>query len=241
MSEVKRRISLAEPVTQLKSIKIVDNGEPLVDYTTLSPRIRVSRPRFLYKRVTYLRQSVAEMLFRAAEALPPGYSLSVIEGWRPPYIQRRMYLSTWARFKARNPEWSDAQLRRVVNQFTAPIHGRVPPPHSTGAALDVVLSDKDGNEYDHSKPYELHDARSFAFEAPELSAESREYRTILAGALRAGGLTNYPSEWWHWSYGDQGWAYRTGAPHAIYGPTEPPDWAGAPEDMHDGPLVWAEA
>ena len=41
----------------------------------------------------------------------------------------------------------------------------------------------------------------------------------LGAALLEGGLTNYPSEYWHWSYGDQGWAYRTGANQALYGVT----------------------
>jgi D-alanyl-D-alanine dipeptidase len=31
-------------------------------------------------------------------------------------------------------------------------------------------------------------------------------------------LVNYPTEWWHWSYGDRYWALMTGAPAALYGP-----------------------
>jgi zinc D-Ala-D-Ala dipeptidase len=40
---------------------------------------------------------------------------------------------------------------------------------------------------------------------------------MLAEALRAAGLVNYPTEWWHWSYGDRYWALATGARHAVYG------------------------
>jgi D-alanyl-D-alanine dipeptidase len=36
--------------------------------------------------------------------------------------------------------------------------------------------------------------------------------------LSAQGLVNYPTEWWHWSYGDRYWALLTGAAHATYGP-----------------------
>ena len=39
---------------------------------------------------------------------------------------------------------------------------------------------------------------------------------VLGGA----GLVNYPTEWWHWSYGDRYWALATGAPGALYGPVE---------------------
>jgi D-alanyl-D-alanine dipeptidase len=34
------------------------------------------------------------------------------------------------------------------------------------------------------------------------------------------GFTNLPSEWWHFDYGDQLWAYYGAHPHAHYGPAE---------------------
>ena len=34
------------------------------------------------------------------------------------------------------------------------------------------------------------------------------------------GFVNYPTEWWHWSYGDRYWALTTGAAAALYGPVE---------------------
>jgi D-alanyl-D-alanine dipeptidase len=40
---------------------------------------------------------------------------------------------------------------------------------------------------------------------------------MLAGALAGAGLVNYPTEWWHWSYGDRYWALLTGADSAHYG------------------------
>ncbi|SED95789.1 D-ala-D-ala dipeptidase [Streptomyces sp. TLI_105] len=38
--------------------------------------------------------------------------------------------------------------------------------------------------------------------------------------LTSTGLVNYPTEWWHWSYGDRYWAPATGAATAPYGPKE---------------------
>jgi hypothetical protein len=37
----------------------------------------------------------------------------------------------------------------------------------------------------------------------------------------AGRLVNYPTEWWHWFYGDRYWAMSTGGSHARYGPNRP--------------------
>jgi D-alanyl-D-alanine dipeptidase len=39
----------------------------------------------------------------------------------------------------------------------------------------------------------------------------------LIDAMRAAGFVNYPTEWWHWSYGDRYWAYLLGKPAAIFG------------------------
>jgi D-alanyl-D-alanine dipeptidase len=83
---------------------------------------------------------------------------------------------------------------------------------------------------DHCSPYDLHDPAGFYTAAPLLSDEAKKTRRILAEALNPAGLTNYPSEYWHWSFGDQGWAYRGGLSNAIYGQIEPPGWKPSPED-----------
>lgn len=235
-----RKLSPSEPVSQLRCIPIVECGEPLVDYTQTCPELLVDRSRFEYRRETLLRQRVAEMLCRADELLPAGYRLAVVEGWRPLHIQARMYRAIYERIQASNPHWSPVKLRRVVNRYSAPIDRRVPPPHSTGGALDVFLADEAGEPVDLSSPFEPHDAAGLALAAPGLSEAAREHRGIMAQALTGAGLTNYPSEFWHWSYGDQGWAYRTGQPAAIYGGLAPPGWTPDPADVHDGPLVFVE-
>jgi zinc D-Ala-D-Ala dipeptidase len=231
------RYSPAEPVTEVRRIRIVECGEPLVPYLGVHPRVIEGASRWNYRRVHFLRQGVAERLFRAADALPKGFALAVVEGWRPPYIQERMYRTSWLRWKERRPEWSDAQLRRVVNRFTAPLHGKVPPPHSTGGAFDLVLATTEGLELDHSSPFERSDPHSYLTAVRGLTEEAARNRRTLIEALESAGLTNYPSEWWHWSWGDQGWAYRTGAEHAVYGPVTPDGWAGHAADMTDEPLT----
>ena len=34
------------------------------------------------------------------------------------------------------------------------------------------------------------------------------------------GFSNLPSEWWHYDFGDQLWAWHSGAQAALYGPTQ---------------------
>jgi D-alanyl-D-alanine dipeptidase len=52
----------------------------------------------------------------------------------------------------------------------------------------------------------------------DLPAEARHNREVMAAALSEAGFVNYPTEWWHWSYGDRYWALATGAPSALFGP-----------------------
>src|SRR6266702_1595652 len=56
------------------------------------------------------------------------------------------------------------------------------------------------------------------FDAPLAGTHARANRELLARVLRGAGLVNYPTEWWHWSYGDRYWALMTGAAAAVYGP-----------------------
>ena len=225
----------SEPTAALCDVPIRENGEPLVDFLDLSPKIRQDRARFDYKRETLLRAGVAERLVLAAERLPQGYVFTVVEGWRPPHIQRRMFQATWNRLRERLPELDDAALRPIAERYTAPMEVTVPPPHTTGAAFDLWLL-KDGQPADLYAPFERFDHEGFAFDAPGVSDEARRNRDLMAEAFDGTGITNYPSEYWHWSYGDQGWAYRGGHPAALYGPLEPIGWAPDPRDDVDGPL-----
>ncbi len=230
------KISAAEPVSQLRFVKIVENGEELVDFLEFCPDLMLDRARFHYRRETLMRRSLAERLCQANRALPAGYRLAIIEGWRAPHIQRRMYQATRARFQTIHPDWSETQLTRTVNRFSAPLSKQVPPPHTTGGAVDLMLADMEGNALDHTSPFDPYDPHSASFGASGLSDIARKHRDILAEALIPAGITNYPSEFWHWSYGDQGWAYRERHPHALYGAITPQDWQPAPEDDIDTPL-----
>lgn len=228
-----------EPVSELRRVKIIENGEPLVDFLKENPDLQLDRPRFNYRRETMLRQTVFEAISSANAFLrSKGFHLRVVEGWRPPFIQRRMYRWSYSRFKELHPDWSDLRLTRLTNQFTAPMNKRVPPPHTTGGAVDLSLYRGDV-AVDMVAPYAPRDHRGFVATA-KLDPEARFHRDLLAEAFASTPVTNYPSEYWHWSYGDQGWAYRGGHPHAVYGPVEPPAWQPSLEDDTDLPLVYQE-
>ena len=88
--------------------------------------------------------------------------------------------------------------------------------HQSGAAIDVSLIDDEGNEYDMGGKVRGFE-NTAEFDCGDISAEAKKNRAILNNALSKVGFINYPSEWWHYSFGDRLWAKLTGSKIAIFG------------------------
>ncbi|MEU0567211.1 M15 family metallopeptidase [Nonomuraea sp. NPDC005983] len=205
---------------RVAAIPVRECGEPLAD---VRGRLRVdSRMADREGAYAHLRAGLLARLERAEGLLPDGYHLLVVEGYRPIATQRRIFEEYRTELQATFPEMSPDESYIAASRYVSPVEVA---PHTAGAAVDLTLCAPDGTEYDmgtqvNDNPEESDGACYTA--APNISAEARENRKILAAALEPAGLANYPTEWWHWSYGDRYWALATGAPAALYGPTELP-------------------
>ncbi|MFC7303546.1 M15 family metallopeptidase [Streptomyces monticola] len=168
----------------------------------------------------HLREGVLRRLLEAQALLPDGLRLLFVEGYRPPALQRRYFEGYAERLRSVHPDWQDGRLRSAASRFVSPPEIA---PHSAGAAVDLTLADADGHELDLGTPIDAspEDSEGACYtQAPNIGDRARANRTTLAAALTAAGLVNYPTEWWHWSYGDRYWALLTGAEAARYGPRE---------------------
>lgn len=170
------------------------------------------------KAHTMVRRALAERLGTAFERLPDGLRLHVVEGYRPPNLQRRWFEAYQAALMARMPGLDGVRCHELASRFIAPPNVAA---HPSGAAVDVTLVDAAGNQLDmgtliDATPEESNGA--CYFDAPGIAPQARENREILAASLRSVGFVNYPTEWWHWSYGDRYWAVATGRSAALYGP-----------------------
>lgn len=218
-----------EPVEELVKIPIEDNGEPLVDVFAVCPQLSWMEkgPRFDFPRSGLARESVARMLAHAQSLLPEGLRLHIVGAFRPFEIQQKMYHKARAELKEQHPDWDEEYLTEYINVFSAPPIRETPPPHTTGGAVDLGIVDASGERLDMISPFEMGwDSAPTALEG--LSDTARANRDLLIDVLTQSGLTNFPGEWWHWSWGEPGWALRTGEPVALYGAVsedEIPDWA----------------
>lgn len=222
-----------EDQDELDAVEIRDNGEPLVDFLELcdSPKLLMApkHPVFELPRVHLLRESVARMICQAANALPEGLRLQVIEGYRPLQTQRFMYRHALEEARKRFPDWNETQTAREAGRYSAPPDAKTPPPHTTGGAVDLEIVDESGQRLDFFSPFEITDVDHAAMDARGISEQARRNRDLLKRVLEPTGLTNYVDEWWHWSYGDNGWALRMNAPFALYDKIEMPSdakWIG---------------
>ncbi|MFE6854859.1 M15 family metallopeptidase, partial [Streptomyces sp. NPDC057674] len=168
----------------------------------------------------HLREGVLDRLLTAQAQLPRGMRLLFVEGYRPPALQRHYFDEYAAELRAEHPDWAAERIRSAASRYVSPPEIA---PHSAGAAVDLTLADDEGRELDlgtrmNASPEES--AGACYTQADTIGVDARRHRDIMSTALSAAGLVNYPTEWWHWSYGDRYWALQTGAAAALYGPRE---------------------
>jgi zinc D-Ala-D-Ala dipeptidase len=149
----------------------------------------------------------------------PGYSLRVGDAYRSPQKQARLFHIALLVARLLHPLWSHQRRRELANRYVAAPDALSPPPHTTGGAVDVGLLTPEGKRADMGPFRPAATRRDY----PHLSPQAKKHRQMLWDAMEAGGFSNYPEEWWHWSYGDSGWAFRTGQQAALYGQVSLPE------------------
>jgi zinc D-Ala-D-Ala dipeptidase len=224
------------------SIPIHDNGEPLEALPRALLRLEphpyqsLGAPYGAGASPFRLRHGVIARLLQAQAALElrsPGWRLAIFDAWRPLAVQRFMVnhaIATECRSRGLDPAGSGPQHEAVeaeVGRFWAPASDKpaTPPPHSTGAAVDLTLADASGAPLSMGGAIDAIGAISepdhYATAAEQNPAGPaalwHERRRTLAAAMTAAGFAQHPNEWWHFSHGDQLWAWRRGAAAAIYG------------------------
>jgi len=216
----------------MESVIIKENYEPLVP-VSMSSEIKCY-PIYYKMGVgesipeCFVRKSVFEKLLQAASYLPDGINLVVLDGWRPYGVQQYLY-DTFFNHLQNLPENSGcdedtlvAMTRNIVSP--ARTNASAPSPHLTGGAVDVTLCDTSGRLLDMGTVFDESSPLSWtaALEGcKDIDPEVVNNRRMLYHVMTKAGFTNLPSEWWHYDYGDQLWAYYKKQPVAIYGKTNP--------------------
>ncbi|MBV8931740.1 MAG: M15 family metallopeptidase [Kutzneria sp.] len=211
-------ILLSDP--RIADIRVADNGDGLVDLRTV-PELRLDdRLADDSGAFAMVRRHVLLRLLDAQSALPEGLRLLIVEAYRPLDLQRSYFEAYQDELRALHPRWSADRLHAEASKYVSPPQVA---PHSTGGTVDLTLCTSDGVELDmgtavNASP-EASDNTCFTA-ARAIPARARRNRRVLVTALSAVGMINYPTEWWHWSYGDRYWAHVTGCGTTLYAPVQ---------------------
>lgn len=225
-------ILIADP--RILNVPIVENGDPLIDIREIELHQPSQKTKsFVYgpspeipnnKDYTKMRTVVYEKLIYAQSLLPNGLRFCLYEAYRSLTLQKQLYEERYRRVKSAHPSWSPEEVFHETTKLVSPIINldgtQNIPPHSTGAAIDVYLIDEWGNPIEmgiHPKDW-MEDEEGILSQTDSLSIPllARKNRDIMSKALQEAGFVNYPTEYWHWSYGDRYWAYMSGETEAIY-------------------------
>lgn len=201
-----------------KNIKIRDSNEPLVDIKKYCSGVvvRIGKERMKVEKTAYLRKTVAEMLRTAQKDLPKGMNFIINDAWRPQYIQAEIYFNFIKHFQKMHPKWTKERVVKEVEKYVADWKGIASSGHMSGGAVDIRLVDKYGHKIPMKKRGLTYQQNALS-DQKLLPAHIRKNREIMFSALSNAGLSNYPKEYWHWSYGDYQWAKRNGKKTALYG------------------------
>lgn len=145
----------------------------------------------------------------------------IFDAYRPVEVQQFMVDYTFTEiakaqgYKLPISEEKRQYILEQVYQFWAvpSLDPATPPPHSTGAALDVTIVDKNHQPIDMGSAIDEVSPRSYPdYFANSNSLVEQQYhqnRRLLKEAMFAAGFKQHFNEWWHFSLGDQMWAWLT--------------------------------
>lgn len=201
---------------------VADCGEELVDLSVFFAHKKLPiliRPVAKEARgILRLREGAAARLARAAERLSEKTGgkavLLVTDAHRPISLQRKYFEEISRDIAAREGLEGRALWERVTQFIADP---ELTPPHTTGGAIDLTIADaQNQTPWDMGTPVDCVDDRSNTW-SDALHSAVKGRRNMLWECMTSAGFVNLPTEWWHYSYGDQYWAIMTGERAAKYG------------------------
>ena len=227
-----------------QNIPIKDCGEQLFPFPSTikcfdpHPYFSLGAPYGKNANPFRLRISALKKLLLAEASLKksnPELRFSVFDAWRPIEVQEFMINHEISKecnsrgliFQKKSHEKKIIEVINEVGKFWAPVDNgsKAPPPHSTGGAIDLTLADAKGkplfmgSEIDAIGPIS-HPNHFSLKKKPERTSDEctwHERRSLLAKVMIHQGFVQHPNEWWHFSFGDQLWAWANRVEEAFYG------------------------
>ncbi|MEM8831829.1 MAG: M15 family metallopeptidase [Cyanobacteria bacterium P01_G01_bin.19] len=210
-------------------IPIEDCGEPLIAIPLDHFSVELPHPyvklgaEYNNKSPYCLRKGVLEALLEAQFLLEkryPQWQIKIYDAYRPVGVQQFMVNHTYdSLLKSHNlreqqlsPQKRQSLWEQVYQLWAAPsLDLTMPPPHSTGAAVDVTIVNDRGEALDMGGEIDELSERSHPdYYVSDRDDDNQQYqfnRQLLNRVMTNAGFCRHPGEWWHFSLGDQMWTW----------------------------------
>lgn len=150
----------------------------------------------------WLKREAAEALARVDAALRERHlRLRVFDCYRP--ARAVAHFVRWANDPAdqrtKAAHYPGLDKSQLLGEYIAPVSG-----HSRGGTVDLTLLRCDAQDagcepLDMGTDFDFFGTRAHT-DTPEVGAEQRANRHLLRAAMDAQGFSNYPMEWWHFTF-----------------------------------------
>jgi zinc D-Ala-D-Ala dipeptidase len=223
-----------------RQVPIQECGEPLVAIPLELFAIETPHPYIKCgadyggKSPYFLRERVLDRVIQAQERLQqihPAWRIQIFDAYRPVEVQQYMVDYTFEQTATSRQLDVDNLSSAQTEQIFADVYKiwaipsfdlATPPPHSTGAAIDLTIVDGNGNPIEMGALIDEMSDRSlpdyFANSQDPVEQQYHRNRQLLDRIMTDTGFARHPHEWWHFSIGDQLWAWlnhQTDPQHAI--------------------------
>jgi D-alanyl-D-alanine dipeptidase len=167
----------------------------------------------------YVRSELSSRLYTAAEALDDKYQLVVRAGHRPIEVQKKLLIDCTKEYLEDNPGISADEALEHARTFVDDPEITLPP-HVCAAAVDVDVRDRStGKLLDFGSKMNDDNEKSF-LHYPSIAEVEKSNRLMLLTVMLDAGMASCMTEWWHFSYGDQVWAWFYGETNSLYSPLD---------------------
>lgn len=203
------------PKKIIARVEIHEKNEPLVE---------VTNPRFVFdeniEKPVYLRKYVYEKLCLLDDLIKvDNYKIKLFDAYRSLDKQKDLWENTLKETRENNPDLEEREIVRITTlKLANPTNGIGG--HQTGGAVDITLVDKNNEELDMGSGYLEHIAQTKTY-CKDLTDLQRKNRYYLLDKMKQLSFVNFPTEWWHYCYGDRMWAAYSGKKECFYGYVEP--------------------
>lgn len=164
-----------------------------------------------------VREPIFEKIGRISKILDKEDKRLIIRSvWRSFEHQKMLWDANVISKRKKYPDMGMEEIHEIVSYFIAPEREST---HTTGGAVDALIYDL---KKDCVMDFGTNDGLKITLDKkcypyhPEISEKAKENRALLIGLFEAEDFVVDLVEYWHFDYGNAGWALEKGKDHAMY-------------------------